>query len=140
MINIENEGLFGDLSAWCYATEEQGYKTLHAHFLLWVNNWSVMLEKLRNPSENPNIELILRKHASTIMRTSLHFLDSLTCQCGIPIQDATKCTHQDLRNLRTREGITSLGGKSILRCNGCQQSFSGNDIITIAVDKEFTRL
>ena len=72
MINIENEGLFGDLSAWCYATEEQGRKTLHAHFLLWVKNWSVMLEKLRNPSENPNIELILRKYASTIMRTQYY--------------------------------------------------------------------
>ena len=31
-VNISNKGLFGDLDGYTYAVEEQGRKTLHAHF------------------------------------------------------------------------------------------------------------
>jgi hypothetical protein len=43
--------LFGELLAWCLATEEQGRKTLHGHFLLFVKDWSAFLERLQT---NPN--------------------------------------------------------------------------------------
>ncbi|HSN67496.1 MAG TPA: hypothetical protein VLS94_12715, partial [Fusibacter sp.] len=44
--NKPDEGLFGDLDAWSYAVEEQGRKTLHAHFLLWVRRWKELLDGL----------------------------------------------------------------------------------------------
>ncbi|KAG7352449.1 hypothetical protein IV203_008497 [Nitzschia inconspicua] len=39
-------GLFGDLDAWSFAVEEQGRKTLHAHFLLWVKGYNELIEGL----------------------------------------------------------------------------------------------
>jgi hypothetical protein len=33
-------GLFGIISAWCLATEEQGQKSLHGHYLLYVEDWN----------------------------------------------------------------------------------------------------
>ena len=41
-------GLFGELLAWCLATEEQGRKTLHGHFLLFLKGWEEVLETLQN--------------------------------------------------------------------------------------------
>ena len=36
-------GAFGDCVAWLDATEEQGRKTLHAHFLIWIKDWEKLL-------------------------------------------------------------------------------------------------
>ena len=40
-------GLFGEIMAWIQATEEQGRKTLHAHFLLFVKDWDLVFNILR---------------------------------------------------------------------------------------------
>jgi hypothetical protein len=44
--NIKGKGIFGDIVAWTCAIEEQGRNTLHAHFLLWIENWDEILEGL----------------------------------------------------------------------------------------------
>ena len=36
-------GLFAVILAWCLATEEQGKKTLHGHFLIFVKNWTAIM-------------------------------------------------------------------------------------------------
>ena len=41
------KGIFGELLAWCLATEEQGRKTLHGHFLLFMKDWDVVLTQLQ---------------------------------------------------------------------------------------------
>ena len=46
--NKKNFGLFGDIDAWTYAVEEQGRKTLHAHFLLWVTGYNDMIKELNS--------------------------------------------------------------------------------------------
>ena len=43
------KGIFGELLAWCLATEEQGRKTLHGHFLLFIKNWEKVLAKMQKP-------------------------------------------------------------------------------------------
>jgi hypothetical protein len=43
----KGSGIFGDLMAWCLATEEQGRKTLHGHWLLFVKDWMKILEILQ---------------------------------------------------------------------------------------------
>jgi hypothetical protein len=40
-------GPFGELEAWTLATEEQGRKSLHGHFLLFVRNWNKVLTVLQ---------------------------------------------------------------------------------------------
>ena len=40
-------GLFGEISAFCLATEEQGRKSLHGHFLAWVKGWGDLLPALQ---------------------------------------------------------------------------------------------
>jgi hypothetical protein len=40
-------GLFAIILAWCLATEEQGRKSLHGHFLLYVENWNRVMNMLQ---------------------------------------------------------------------------------------------
>lgn len=40
------EGLFGFLEAYAMACEEQGRKSLHAHFLLWIRHWNDLLHRV----------------------------------------------------------------------------------------------
>ena len=40
-------GLFAKIAAWCLATEEQGRKTLHGHFLLFIKDWRRVLNILQ---------------------------------------------------------------------------------------------
>ncbi len=37
--NKPDEGLFGDIVAFCSAVEEQGRKVLHSHMLIWIRGW-----------------------------------------------------------------------------------------------------
>ena len=44
---------------------------------------------------------------------------------------------QDIRNLRSCEGTSSLGGHAISTCSSCgKQLYASNELATIAVDKE----
>ena len=45
--DVENEkslgvGLFGEVEAFTKATEEQGRKSLHGHFLAWIKGWNTL--------------------------------------------------------------------------------------------------
>jgi hypothetical protein len=44
-------GLFGELLAYCLATEEQGRKSLHGHFLLFIRNWAKVLRIIQRRKE-----------------------------------------------------------------------------------------
>ena len=39
-------GMFGRVEAWTAAVKEQGRKTFHAHFLIWLDGWSDLHERL----------------------------------------------------------------------------------------------
>ena len=45
-------GLIGAVVAWCLATEEQGWKTLHGHFLVFIENWEKILPILQPRQRN----------------------------------------------------------------------------------------
>jgi len=47
-------GLFAEILAFCLATEEQGRKSLHSHFLLFVKNWKMILDLLQRRSKEQN--------------------------------------------------------------------------------------
>ena len=40
-------GLFVEVLAWCLATEEQGQKSLHGHFLLFIKNWAAVMAAIQ---------------------------------------------------------------------------------------------
>ena len=125
--------MFGNLKGWCHCVEEQGRKTLHAHFLLWLENWTDLLDGLGDPSKRDHFVTILKDYAAKIISTKLHNSKDIICACTNPM---TKCSDQDFRNLRCLEGKTSIGGKAILKCFTCDKSFSSNELTCIDIDKK----
>jgi hypothetical protein len=48
-------GLFGEVLAWCLATEEQGRKSLHGHYLVYIKQWNRVMNILqRKQDETPS--------------------------------------------------------------------------------------
>ena len=50
-------GLFGEVLAWCLATEEQGRKTLHGHFLIFLKYWTQILPALQMEGKVTNVDV-----------------------------------------------------------------------------------
>jgi hypothetical protein len=50
--SYDNPGPLGKLNGWFVAVEEQGWKTLHAHILVWISEWTELLSKLYSTDEN----------------------------------------------------------------------------------------
>jgi hypothetical protein len=44
-------GLFGEVKAWCLATEEQGRKSLHGHYLVYIKNWNRVMNILQRKKD-----------------------------------------------------------------------------------------
>jgi hypothetical protein len=107
--NIKGKGILVDIAAWACAIEEQGRKTLHAHFLFWIENWDEVLEGLSDITKRDEFASILKDYASKIMCSTMHSLEDLQCLCGESVDNMMNCTDQDMRNLRTFQGESSLG-------------------------------
>jgi hypothetical protein len=45
--------LFGEVIAWCLATEEQGRKSLHGHYLVYIKNWNRVMNILQRVKDEP---------------------------------------------------------------------------------------
>lgn len=133
--NIPEAGIFGDLNGWCYAVEEQGRKTLHSHFLLWVKNWDKVLDGLGNMSKRDQYAEIMQTYAAKIMNAQLHSVENLDCSCGSSLKNHEKCSDQDLRNLRSCEGTSSLGHACILKCPNCCEAYTSEDLIMKNLDQ-----
>ena len=135
--NMPNAGLFGDLDGYTFATEEQGRKTLHAHFLIWLKDWSNVLDGLGEIPVRDFYSNVLKNHSSMIKSNALHKGMNIVCPCGSSLtNNAKKCSDQDIRNLRSEFGVTSIGGGAILECfnSNCQKKYTGNELATVAVD------
>jgi hypothetical protein len=131
--NKKDEGLFGNLQCWSHAVEEQGQKTLHAHFLLWLVNWSDLLQRLCNANARQEATANLEDCIDKVLTTKLHgFGESTPRACPgdcLATQDAVQCTLQDLRNLRCKNRESSFGGKAVLLCGECKTAFDSESSI-----------
>ena len=67
---VGGEGIFGILEAWARSDEEQGRKTLHGHWLVWVSNINEIQEALHSK------DLIQREQART---SFLQYVDKVIC-------------------------------------------------------------
>jgi hypothetical protein len=66
-------GVFGELLAWCLATEEQGRKTLHGHYLLFVKYWNLLWKAIQQQTNDSRMAVT----SSEAQRLSLRYFDSV---------------------------------------------------------------
>lgn len=161
--DIENSkqsttGMFGDILAWCLATEEQGRKTLHGHFLIFLKNWdriSYSLHKkhqetaYNNEGVMPHCQAvrIATKLYKTVCSANL-FEDfkppgvlsttavfAHTCNRGRGKKarfTINPATDNELREMRHKRKCHLHNGK-IANCPGCFKSFTISEIVTNAL-------
>ena len=136
--NNEKKGIFGDITAYMGAVEEQSRGTLHCHFLLWVKNYSHVRKGMANQSNTKKWEKILCNYADTIMSCKMNALidpHQKQLKCLVCGGDIRKCSNQDLRELRTKNGESSFGEKKIIQCMKCNRGFSSEDIAKKKLEK-----
>ena len=114
-----NKGLFGDVIAYAMACEEQGRKTLHSHFLLWIKDWTNLLDGLGDITKREECSNILKQYTKSIMSTRMHEYISDKFECKTCNLKYDKCSDQCLRELRTAAGKTEFGNKAIMKCGNC---------------------
>ena len=137
-INIPNKGLFGDVDSWFMAVEEQGRKTLHLHCLIWVKGWNRTLKGLHSKCKTTRDkwETGMLNYSKQIMTATFLSDENIKCKCGEDLKSFIKCSDQDLRNLRFKNGYTKFGGKAIYMCNKCETTYTSNDLAKIAIDEK----
>jgi hypothetical protein len=112
-----SHGAFGKLDAYFGAIEEQARKTLHVHFLLWVSDWNALLTDLHSECAHRRESAVasVAKYFENISSCKLHGKVDIAHACFHPCDqnDIQCCSIQDLRNLRNKQGTTSIGKKNI---------------------------
>jgi hypothetical protein len=147
---VTGAGIFGTVEAWSIVTEEQGRKTLHGHSLVWLKEWPELNDKLSSSEENVRINAIpkLVEFANRIMTThviardDLNFKRPCSEKCAMHSnarmgQHMSHCSEQDVRNLRCTIGTTSLGQRSIMKCDVCKNVFTSEDLAIAKIADAF---
>lgn len=150
------KGIFGELIAWCLATEEQGRKTLHGHFLLFVKGWDETNQILqtKNGSKsfqaaNKNVKQFIDNCCSSRLFSNFGPHQQLSQQpvffhenCR-PIRStnnrrftADYAGDQIFRDMRHHKKCMLLKG-TIGKCNLCNFEFNANDIVELALQYHF---
>ena len=134
-------GAFGILDAWSVAVEEQGRKTLHGHWILWLRNWSSLLKGLRstNVHARKKAAIKLRAYIDTVLSTRLFGHSERLVQqaykhdCVIDAEHQTIptiCKDQDIRNLRYQHGESEFGDDNFLQCSHCGKVFNMDELVS----------
>ena len=147
------QGCFGELLAWCLATEEQGRKSLHGHFLLFLKNWQGLMSRVQRKwgsitkMRNAQNELISFCASISSARLFAQFEPPFGELCEHPIykhecvQSRSKkrmkytCKGVDeqlLRNMRHKKKCRQHNGH-IATCLKCNAEITVNDIVTSAL-------
>ena len=149
-------GIFGVLEAWARTDEEQGRKTLHSHWILWVKHFNAIRDALHSE------DLIQRKEAR---ESFLKYVDKTICasynnefvvkhECTdgivelpiadictpasdnvcLPVKEAEVCRKKeakDFRESRHKDGCCKLKG-ALMKCNKCNNLFTPEEAIRAA--------
>jgi hypothetical protein len=134
-----HHGAFGKIDAFYGAVEEQARKTLHVHFIVWLENWNEMLNRLYSVHDQIRTEaaLELGRYIERILSCRLNGKDCGNEQYQHSCNERAEsniefCQMQDLRNLRVKNGKSSLGERNIAKCLNCGVKFNSE---TIALKK-----
>jgi hypothetical protein len=130
----EQGGAFGKLKAWSTAVEEQGRKTLHHHWILWVEGWSDLMKCMHAQDEptRKTASIALQKYVDTVLSTKLFGTSECEqeailkvhacahkCTDSAAVGKVEMCSNQELRHLRYKYGQSDLGEDFILHCKTC---------------------
>ena len=156
----KDEGLFGFTEAFTQATEEQGRKTLHGHFLIWIKDWNDLLhrvmEKSGIPSERKsNLQLMtnyVRHCASASMfqdfqmdgpLSGTHPFEHDGCKSGRETNSGHKrryevapVSDEQLHEMRKCDKCYEHKGH-IATCKACRKAFSIEDVATTCLNGAF---
>ena len=138
----KKRGILGTVIAYSAADEEQGRKTLHRHWQIWIKEMDETLRKclfheditIRNSARSTFCNMI--DHV-IMANYGSQFHITHKCNCENKAVDTGKQSddrelkEQDpcvFRQLRHKELCTSLGGK-VMMCSNCLESKSTSDII-----------
>ena len=137
----EEGGIFGHCKAIVRADEEQNRKTLHAHILVWLENFAKMYDMLFH--EDEDIRQAAKKGLTQFVEkffTSDYGYDNslqVTCEkCGHngSISELfSEADLQDLRDCRNKHLSVEFQGK-ILVCNHCGNRISTPQLNDMIVD------
>ena len=147
-------GLFAEILAFALATEEQGRKSLHGHFLLFVKGWKEILDCLQERKVNPH-------HGKGTHWKAKRFYENACSArlfsdfeprmplCKKPVFFHKCCrkkrklseirftvlpvSDQHLREMRHKKKCHEHKGK-IATCEKCNTSFSVNEIVSNALN------
>ena len=130
------KGIFGEPEAIFHADEEQSRNTLHAHFLIWIKNFSKVREALFHEDERICEEArdIMKKYVDSVFCSDYDYSSSLPviheeCESCFPVNDLFEETDdlQELRDARNKHFCLDIEGK-ILKCKCCGSKVSSSDL------------
>ena len=152
-------GLFGEVLAWCLATEEQGRKSLHGHYLVYLKNWNRLmkiLQRMKDEATNEGAWKYAEAHrdAKRIFQNACSARLFSDFEVSKPLSDSPVFYHekcqserkakkmrftvkpvedQILREMRHKANCHIHNGR-IASCRKCSKTFSINEIIENALN------
>ena len=135
------QGLFGDLGGVAFAVEEQGRKTLHVHFILWILGYQGLQKALffGNEKDKKDAEGTAQKYYDHLASTKLfptvasELLKAFDHEdCPVKKKDRqppTVVANQELRYLRYKKGYEYLKGE-FASCPHCTKVWTYEQLIT----------
>jgi len=135
--DADDGGIFGKVAAYSQTVEEQGRKTLHSHFLLWIPELqSRIREMVACRNRNKRIHLIteLRRYIDTVASTKLHNeINAVQIHdCGM----LTKCSTQELRDMRHKTGCKVREG-IVAKCVNCNKHFNSEQLAATILSESY---
>ena len=129
-------GIFGKMEAYCRADEEQGRSTLHAHWLVWIQNFG-HLRRLMFAEDEKTQRIARASYIAYINKVmtaaQCDFEAEVTrnCACGTGNEKINEvyenCDLEDLMKARHDTLCRDIGGR-VMQCKDCKQKVSTSDI------------
>ena len=131
-------GAFGKCIAWFAAIEEQGRKTLHSHFLLWLENWTELLQRLYSSSSEVRelAAIDLTEFANGVVSSKCFATAATTRTTYGEMATSHICSRkafvyprkQILRNMRFQHCSRHVTHQNIVGCETCKQKWRLKDL------------
>ena len=141
----KGEGILGTVEAFGPAHEEQGRKTLHSHWQIWIKELN---PKLRTQIFDKNEETRLKAKnefigiVDKLLHTSFGPELKVVHNCRDRDQDKIprpvgkvfkEVNNQTIRNARHKTLCHKIGGK-LMYCEHCEEEYSPTDIVNLALE------
>lgn len=137
-----NTGAFGDCEAWYTPVEEQGRKTLHSHFLIWIKGWSSILKGLYSVDmeHRETAAAELSAYADHVVSTRCFGIEERSNHITSCLGDAAvkhdcekpemkPCSRQKLRNMRYKFCERTKKETATTSCDCCKVQFTNEELV-----------